>query len=208
MTVELHRNDLPAGFAGAPVVAIDSETLGLHPQRDRLCVLQLSTGDGIAHVVHFPPAAGGGADYAAPNLKALLADPGITKLFHFGRFDIAVIRCYLGIACVPVRCTKIASKLARTYTDRHGLKDLCRELLGVDLAKGQQSSDWGAAQLTDEQVRYAAEDVLHLHSLWERLDEMLVREGRRELAEACFGFLPARAELDLAGWAGSDIFEH
>jgi ribonuclease D len=208
VTVELYQGDLPAGFVGAPVIAIDSETLGLNPQRDRLCVVQLSIGDGNAHVIHFPTAADGGADYAAPNLKALLADPATTKLFHFGRFDLAVIRRYLGVACVPARCTKIASKLARTYTDRHGLKDLCRELLGVDLDTGQQSSDWGAAELTAEQVRYAGADVLYLHRLWERLDEMLVREGRREFAEACFAFLPARAELDLAGWASIDIFEH
>lgn len=202
-TIEVHRGDLPAGVDFGEVVAVDTETMGLNPHRDRLCVVQLSAGDGTCHLVHFPTAA-----YDAPRLKALLADPAVTKLFHFARFDLAVIRKYLGVACQPVYCTKIAAKLTRTFTDRHGLKDLCKEVLGVELSKEQQSSDWGAAALTAEQVQYAARDVLHLHALRERLDAALVREGRRELAEACFRFLPARAELDLAGWDEPDIFRH
>jgi ribonuclease D len=203
MSVALHRGDLPAGLAFGDVVAVDSETMGLQPPRDRLCVVQLSGGDGVAHLVQFSP---GG--YEAPNLRRLLADPGRLKLFHYARFDLAVIRCYLGVACRPVYCTKIASKLARTYTDRHGLKDLVRELLGVELDKAEQSSDWGAADLSETQVRYAARDVLHLHALRARLDEMLAREGRSALARACFEFLPSRAELDLAGWPDQDIFAH
>ncbi len=203
MNVALHRGDLPAGLAFGNVVAVDSETMGLHPPRDRLCVVQLSGGDGVAHLVQFSP---GG--YEAPNLRRLLADPGRLKLFHYARFDLAVIRFYLGVACRPVYCTKIASKLARTYTDRHGLKDLARELLGVELDKAEQSSDWGAADLSETQVRYAARDVLHLHALRARLDEMLAREGRSALARACFEFLPSRAELDLAGWPDQDIFAH
>jgi ribonuclease D len=203
MSVALHRGDLPAGIAFGDVVAVDSETMGLQPPRDRLCVVQLSGGDGVAHLVQFPP---GG--YEAPNLRRLLADPERLKLFHYARFDLAVIRRYLGVACRPVYCTKIASKLARTYTDRHGLKDLVRELLGVDLDKAEQSSDWGAADLSETQIRYAARDVLHLHALRARLDEMLARERRSALAQACFEFLPSRAELDLAGWPDQDIFAH
>ena len=203
MSVALHRGDLPAGLAFGGVVAVDSETMGLQPPRDRLCVVQLSGGDGSAHLVQFSP---GG--YEAPNLRRLLADPGRLKLFHYARFDLAVIRRYLGVACRPVYCTKIASRLARTYTDRHGLKELVRELLGVELDKAEQSSDWGAADLSETQVRYAARDVLHLHALRARLDEMLAREGRSALAQACFDFLPSRAELDLAGWPDQDIFAH
>ena len=208
MTFELHEGDLPDGLNFGTTVAVDTETLGLNPHRDRLCVVQLSAGDGTSHLVQFPPGDGGAPNYSAARLKAVLSDSTITKLFHFARFDLAVIAHHLGVACAPVYCTKIASKLTRTYTERHGLKDLCRELLGVDLAKAQQSSDWGAPDLTPAQLRYAAEDVLHLHRLKARLDEMLVREGRRDLAEACFAFLSTRAALDLGGWAGMDIFEH
>ena len=208
MTFELHKGDLPDGLNFGATVAVDTETLGLRPHRDRLCVVQLSAGDGTSHLVHFPPGDGDAPDYRAPRLKAVLSDSTITKLFHFARFDLAIIARYLGVSCAPVYCTKIASKLTRTYTERHGLKDLCRELLGVDLTKAQQSSDWGAPDLTQEQLRYAAEDVLHLHRLKDRLDEMLVREGRRDLAEACFAFLTTRAALDLGGWADMDIFEH
>ena len=208
MTFELHEGDLPDGLSFGTTVAVDTETLGLNPHRDRLCVVQLSAGDGTSHVVQFPPGDRDSPDYSAARLKAVLSDSTITKLFHFARFDLAVIARYLGVSCAPVYCTKIASKVARTYTERHGLKDLCRELLGVDLSKAQQSSDWGAPDLTPEQLRYASEDVLYLHRLKARLDEMLVREGRRELAEACFAFLPTRAALDLGGWAGMDIFEH
>lgn len=203
MSITLHRGDLPAGLAFEGMVAIDSETMGLDPHRDRLCLMQLSAGDGTAHLVQFPQ-----GQYDAPNLKALLADAKTMKLFHFARFDMAVIRRHLGVDCRPVYCTKIASKLVRTYTDRHGLKDLCRELLGIDLSKQQQSSDWGAETLTPEQLEYAAADVLHLHALQARLDDMLRREGRRDLAEACFGFLPTRIRLDLDGWQGEDIFAH
>jgi len=199
----LHSGDLPDGLDLGPVVAIDSETMGLRPHRDRLCVVQLSSGDGSAHLVQFRQ-----GDYAAPNLKRLLASPDVLKLFHFARFDLAVIRHYLGVRCGPVYCTKIASKLVRTFTDKHGLKDLCADLLGVSLSKQQQSSDWGAEGLTDEQLRYAASDVLYLHALKERLDAMLHREGRVDLAQACFTFLPARAELDLAGWEEVDVFAH
>ena len=177
--------------------------MGLLPNRDRLCLVQMSSGDGDAHIVQFAK-----GQYDAPNLKALLADPGVTKLFHFGRFDIAVLRHYLGVTCTPVYCTKIASKLVRTFTDRHGLKDLCKELLDVDLSKQQQSSDWGAETLTKAQIDYAASDVLYLHRLAARLDDMLAREGRTDLAAACFQFLPARAELDLAGWPEIDVFAH
>ncbi|HUZ71915.1 MAG TPA: ribonuclease H-like domain-containing protein [Stellaceae bacterium] len=203
MNIHLHHGDLPAGLVWGDSVAIDTETMGLNPARDRLCLAQLSGGDGVAHLVQF--AAGG---YEAPHLCALLADPSVLKLFHFGRFDIAMLRRYLGVLAAPVYCTKIASKLARTFTDRHGLKDLCRELLGVELSKQQQSSDWGADTLSPEQLRYAAADVEHLHALRRRLDEMLVREGRAELARACFDFLPAQAALDLAGFAEAEIFEH
>lgn len=201
--IHLHKGDLPAGLALGAAVAVDSETMGLDLARDRLCLLQLSAGDGVCHLVQFAQGA-----YEAPNLKALLADPAVTKIFHFARFDLAAIRRYLGIDCAPVYCTKVASKLARTYTDRHGLKDLCRELLGVDLSKQQQSSDWGAPELSPEQLAYAASDVLYLHDLRAKLDTMLVREGRDSLARACFDFLPARAALDIAGWQEADIFAH
>ena len=203
MAIELHEGDLPEGLAWGPVVAVDSETMGLDPRRDRLCVVQLSNGDGHCHLVRFKP-----GQFEAPRLKALLSDRKVTKLFHFARFDLTAIRRYLGVVASPVYCTKIASRLVRTYTDRHGLKDLCRELLGLDISKQQQSSDWGAATLTPEQIEYAAADVLHLHALKERLDMMLAREGRTEFAAACFAFLPVRAELDLAGWAEQDIFAH
>jgi ribonuclease D len=199
----LHRDDLPAGLDFGQSVAIDSETMGLNPLRDRLCLIQLSAGDGVCHLVQFH-----GGDYSAPNLKALLADPGITKLFHFARFDLAAVQHYLGVTCGPVYCTKVASRLARTFTDRHGLKDLCRDLLGVEVSKQMQSSDWGAAELSQEQLRYAASDVLYLHRLREALDAMLEREDRAALARACFEFLPTRAALDLAGWADVDIFAH
>lgn len=201
--IHLHRGDLPPGLGWGDSVAIDTETMGLNPARDRLCLAQLSAGNGDAHLVQFAP-----GRYEASNLTALLTDPKVVKLFHFGRFDIAVMRRYLGVLAMPVYCTKIASKLARTFTDRHGLKDLCRDLLGVELSKQQQSSDWGADTLTPEQLRYAAADVEHLHALRRRLDEMLAREGRDALARACFGFLPFRAELDLAGYVEPDIFAH
>lgn len=201
--IELHKGDLPAGVAFSGSVAVDTETMGLRPDRDRLCVIQLSAGDNTAHLVQFDRGA-----YAAPRLAAVLGDPAIEKIFHFARFDIAVIRKYLGVEVSPVYCTKIASKLARTYTDRHGLKDLTFELLGIELSKQQQSSYWGAANLTDAQLAYAASDVLHLHALKDRLDELLIREGRKHLAEACFRFLPTRAELDLAGFEDTDIFSH
>ena len=203
MKIKLHKNDLPDGLDLGPVVAIDSETLGLNPLRDRLCLVQLSSGDGTGHLVQFAP-----ASYAAPNLKRMLADPKVLKLFHFARFDMAMFRQYLSVMTAPIYCTKIASKLVRTYTDRHGLKDLVKELLGVDMSKEQQSSDWGAADLSDKQLAYAASDVAHLHRLKEALDSMLAREGRTALAKACFDFLPARVELDLAGWADTDIFAH
>lgn len=204
MTTFLHDGDLPDGvFADATAVAVDSETMGLRLRRDPLCVVQLSDGKGDAHVVRLSRPA-----YDAPNLKRLLTDPNVTKLFHFGRFDIAMFYLHLGVVTGPVYCTKIASKLARTYTDRHGLKDVTKELLGIDLSKAQQSSDWGAAALSEEQVTYAASDVLHLHALKARLDAMLAREGREELARACFAFLPQRALLDVAGWEDVDIFAH
>ncbi len=199
----LHRGDLPDDITFGATVAVDSETMGLDPRRDRLCVVQLSAGDGDCHLVQFAQ-----GDYAAPNLKALFTDAGVTKLFHFARFDLAAFRHYLGIVCAPVYCTKIASKLVRTYTDRHGLKDLCRDLLGVELSKQQQSSDWGADVLSPEQLSYAASDVLYLHQLRERLDTLVAREGRAEIAAACFAFLPCRAALDLLGWDDPDIFRH
>ncbi|MGO4739524.1 ribonuclease D [Bosea sp. 2KB_26] len=203
MTIRLHRGDLPDDFLPGPVVAIDTETLGLNPHRDRLCVVQLSRGDGSADVVQIL------RDGPAPaNLIRLLSDPSVLKLFHFARFDVAVLKNAFGVNTGPVYCTKIASKLVRTYTDRHGLKDLVRELLGVDLSKQQQSSDWGADTLSEAQLAYAASDVLHLHALRDKLEAMLAREGRSHLAEACFNFLPFRAELDLAGWAENDIFAH
>lgn len=203
MAIELHKNDLPDGLDLGDMVAIDSETMGLNPHRDRLCLIQLSAGDGNAHLVQFDQGV-----YDAPNLKTLLTDASVLKLFHFARFDVAVIRKYLGVDCRPVYCTKIASRLVRTYTDRHGLRDICRELLSVDISKEQQSSDWGAATLTDQQKAYAASDVLHLHALKSRLDDMLAREGRTDLAQACFDFLPFRAQLDLDGWPEIDIFAH
>jgi ribonuclease D len=204
MTVAVHENDLPPDIDFGGAVAIDTETLGLNPHRDRLCVVQLSAGDGNAHLVQFEK-----GRYDAPNLKALLADPGVLKIFHFGRFDIAVLKHYLGVRASPVYCTKIAAKLVRTFTDRHGLRDLCRELLGVELSKQQQTSDWGQPVLTPEQLSYAASDVLHLHALKAKLDALLAREGRSELAQACFSFLPYRAELDLKGWEGeADVFNH
>jgi ribonuclease D len=203
MTIRLHAGDLPDGYAPGPAVAIDTETLGLVPSRDRLCVVQLSNGDGTADVVQV---AAGQRD--APNLTRLLGDTSTVKLFHYARFDIAVLFNRFGVMTAPLYCTKIASKLVRTYTDRHGLKDLARELLGVDLSKQQQSSDWGAATLTEAQLAYAASDVLHLHALRDRLDAMLAREGRQALAAACFEFLPTRARLDLLGWPETDIFAH
>jgi ribonuclease D len=203
MTVRLHRGDLPDLTRYTGAVAIDTETMGLNPHRDRLCVVQLSPGDGSADVVQIPK---GHTD--APNLKALLANPAITKIFHFARFDVAVLYQTFGVMTGPIYCTKIASRLVRTYTDRHGLKDLVREVLNVDLSKQQQSSDWGSDSLTEPQLAYAASDVLHLHALRERLDAMLVREGRTQLAKACFDFLPTRALLDLQGWEEEDIFAH
>ena len=204
MANHLHEGDLPDGaFAGATSVAIDSETMGLVLGRDPLCVAQLSSGDGEAHVVRLNR-----PSYDAPNLKRLLADPGVLKIFHFGRFDIAMFLLHLNVLTRPVYCTKIASRLVRTYTDRHGLKDLVKDLLGLDISKTQQSSDWGAAQLTPEQVAYAASDVTSLHALKEKLDEMLAREGRAHLAKACFEFLPHRAALDVAGWPDVVIFAH
>jgi ribonuclease D len=203
MTIRLHRGDLPDLARYTDSVAIDTETMGLHPHRDRLCVVQLSSGDGSADVVQIPK------DYGdAPNLKALLGNPKITKIFHFARFDLAALYNAFGVMPQPVYCTKIASRLSRTYTDRHGLKDLVREVLNIDLSKQQQSSDWGSQNLSDAQLAYAASDVLHLHALRERLDAMLAREGRIELAQACFGFLPTRARLDLQGWGTEDIFAH
>jgi ribonuclease D len=203
MSVRLHRGDLPTGVELGPIAAIDTETLGLDVRRDRLCVVQLSRGDGTAEVVQIAP-----GQQRAPNLEKLFADPGVLKLFHFARFDIAVLANAFGIMPAPVYCTKIASKLARTYSDRHGLKDLTRELLGVDLSKAQQSSDWGAPDLSEAQLAYAASDVLYLHALREKLDAMLEREGRAELARAAFGYLADRARLDLAGFAEMDIFAH
>jgi ribonuclease D len=203
VSIHLHHGDLPHGLAFGASVAIDTETMGLDPHRDRLCLAQLSAGDGVCHLVQF----GKGA-YDAPRLKALLVDPAVLKIFHFGRFDIAMLQQHLGVLARPVYCTKIASRLARTFTDRHGLKDLARELLGIELSKQQQSSDWGASELSDEQLRYAAADVLHLHALKAKLDQMLAREGRTALAEACFDFLPSRALLDLGGWGTEDIFVH
>jgi ribonuclease D len=204
MTVHFHEEDLPAGVLAPGPVAVDTETMGLLTPRDRLCVVQISDGGGDEHLVRFAP----GSDYAAPNLRAVLADPARLKLYHFARFDLAAIRHYLGVVAAPVYCTKIASRLIRTYTDRHGLKELVREILSQDLSKQQQSSDWGAPELSDAQKEYAASDVRYLHQLREKLNERLVREGRDGLAQACFDFLPARAELDLAGWPEIDIFAH
>jgi len=207
-TIHLHRHDLPDGLVLGPVVAVDTETMGLNPHRDRLCLVQLSGGDGHAHLVHLVPVALGGQGFDCPNLKHLLADPDVVKLMHFARFDVAVLQHSLGITVNSIRCTKIAAKLIRTFTDRHGLKDLCKELLGVDLSKQQQTSDWGALELTSEQCAYAASDVLYLHALWARLEAALVREGRLDLAEACFAFIPTRCRLDLLGYEDPDIFHH
>ncbi|MEG9862571.1 MAG: ribonuclease H-like domain-containing protein [Parvularculales bacterium] len=203
MTVTLHHGDIPAELDFGNAVAVDTETLGLKPHRDELCVVQLSAGDGTAHIVQINR-----SRYNAPYLKSLLNDPAVTKIFHYARFDLAMLMHYLEVMAVPVYCTKIASRLARTYTDRHSLKDLCRELLNVDLSKQQQSSDWGAEALDQAQINYAASDVLHLHNLRDALEIMLVREGRQELTHACFDFLPTRARLDLAGWEDEDIFSH
>ena len=203
MSHYLHHGDIPEGLGFGSAVAIDTEAMGLNPHRDRLCLVQLSAGDGNAHLVQFAP-----DRYEAPHLKRLLADTAVLKLFHFARFDLAMLCHYLGTMARPVYCTKIASRLARTFTDKHGLRDLCKDVLGVDLSKQQQSSDWGAASLTEEQLRYAASDVLHLHALRGRLDTMLERENRTELARRCFEFLPVRALLDLEGWAEQDIFAH
>lgn len=200
--ITLHKGDLPDGLSFGDVVAVDTEAMGLNAVRDHLTVVQLSSGDGTAHVVQL------GRDYDCPNLKALLEDRSVLKLFHFARFDVVMMKKWLGVDCGPVWCTKIASKLARTYTDRHGLKDVAREIAGVDMSKAQQSSDWGAETLSDAQLQYAASDVLHLHTIKAGLEEMLVREGRLELAEACFDFLPVRGELDLLGWGEMDIFAH
>lgn len=201
--ISLHQGDLPSGLSWGSSIAIDTETLGLSLTRDKLCVVQISSGDGTAHVVQMNR-----ETYDAPNLKALLANPDIEKIFHFARFDVAMIKKWLGVDCTPVFCTKIGSKLARTYTDRHGLKDVSRELVGVDMSKAQQSSDWGAVTLTDAQLAYAASDVLYLHAIRDKLADMLTREGRMDLAKACFDFLPTRARLDLEGWAETDIFAH
>lgn len=203
MTIHLHEGDLPNGLDLGPEVAIDSETMGLRFRRDPLCVVQLSAGDGDAHVVRLNRPA-----YDCPNLKRLLADPAVLKIFHYGRFDIGMFQLHLGVETRPVYCTKIASKLARTYTDRHGLKDVVRECCGVELSKAQQSSDWGAAELSAAQLEYAASDVLYLHGVKARLDEMLAREGRLELSRKLFDFLPTRSALDLAGWDEIDIFAH
>lgn len=202
MTFTLHQGDLPDNLDLGKSVAVDSETMGLDPRRDRLCLVQLSSGDGTAHLVRL------NRSFEAPNLVRLLADPSVLKLFHYGRFDIAMFQRYLGVTTQPVYCTKIASKLTRTYTDRHGLRDLCRELLGVEISKQQQSSDWGADRLTEEQLAYAASDVLHLHKLKDVLDPLLQREGRQDIAQACFEFLPVRAKLDLLGWEETEIFSH
>ncbi len=203
MSITLHQNDLPDGLELGPSVAVDCETMGLNLKRDRLCLIQLSAGNGDAHLVQFSDGA-----FDAPNLKRLLGNDKVLKLFHFGRFDIAAVARYLGVTCRPVYCTKIASKLVRTFTDRHGLRDLCGDLIGVSISKQQQSSDWGARTLSEEQLAYAASDVLHLHALKAKLDAMLAREGRSDLAQACFDFLPDRALLDNAGWEELDIFAH
>lgn len=206
--VHLHLHDLPAGLDLGPVVAVDTEAMGLDARRDRLCLVQLSSGDGAAHLVQLIPESLGGHGYKAPNLAALMSNPEVVKLFHFARFDVGLLHHALGVDIRPVRCTKIASKLVRTYTDRHGLKDLLRELLGVEISKQQQTSDWGALELTPEQCAYAASDVLHLHALWAKLEALLKREGRLELAQACYDFLPTRGKLDLLGYEEPDLFHH
>ncbi|WP_421783104.1 ribonuclease D [Kiloniella litopenaei] len=201
--IHLHQTDLPDDIDFGTSVAVDSETMGLNLSRDRLCLIQLSAGDGVCHLVQFKD-----GNFDAPNLRALFTNQDVTKIFHFARFDLAAIERYLGVTCNPVYCTKIASKLIRTYTDRHGLKELCKELLSVDISKQQQSSDWGSPDLSEDQLRYAASDVLYLHRLVKILDERLAREGRSEMAKACFDFLPWRAKLDIAGWDETDIFAH
>lgn len=203
MTITLHVNDIPADLDLGTEIAVDTEAMGLQNKRDRLCVVQLSSGDGTAHLVQLKPGA-----YDAPNLKKLLGNPDTLKIFHYARFDVAIIQHYLGVMCTPLYCTKIASTLSRTYTDRHSLRELCRELAGIDLNKQQQSSDWGADTLSADQQAYAASDVLYLHEIRKKLNEMLAREGRTELAQRCFDFIPARTELDLAGWIDLDIFAH
>jgi ribonuclease D len=203
MTIKLYKGDLPAGLDFGSSVAVDTETLGLVPRRDKLCLVQLSAGDSNAHLLQFDR-----QTYDCPNLKALMVNPAVTKIFHFARFDVATMKHYLGVDTAPIYCTKIASKLTRTYTDKHGLKDLIKELLGIELNKQQQSSDWGAHILTDAQKQYAAQDVIYLHELKARLDQMLEREGRSEIARACFNFLSVRAALDLGGWTEEDVFAH
>ncbi|MCB9990334.1 MAG: ribonuclease D [Rhodospirillales bacterium] len=203
MTITLHHGDIPTELSFGDAVAVDTEAMGLNNHRDRLCLVQLSAGDGNAHLVQFEQ-----GKYDAPNLKNLFLDQDVTKIFHYARFDISIIKKYMKIECTPLYCTKIASTLCRTYTDRHSLKELCRELLGIELSKQQQSSDWGADTLSEDQQLYAANDVLHLHALREGLDKMLAREGRAHLAQSCFEFLPVRTELDLAGWLETDIFAH
>ncbi|MDD2876106.1 MAG: ribonuclease D [Acidiphilium sp.] len=207
-TIHIHSHDLPEGVDFGPMVAVDTETMGLDPRRDRLCLVQLSAGDGTAHLVQIIPASLGGHGADCPNLKQLLKNPDVTKLFHFARFDVAALYNGLGVMTAPVICTKIASKLVRTYTDRHGLKDLCRDLIGVDISKQQQTSDWGAPDLSAEQCAYAASDVLHLHAIWAKLDALLARENRRDIAEACYKFLPMRGRLDLLGYEDPDLFSH
>lgn len=206
--ITLHYDDLPNGLSFGDSVAVDTETMGLNPHRDRLCVVQLSAGDGTAHLVHLRPASLGGKGYDCPNLKRILADSHITKIMHFARFDVAILQHCLNITVQPVVCTKIAARLVRTFTDRHGLASLCRDLLGVELNKQQQTSDWGASVLTPEQRLYAASDVLYLHALWKKMEALLERENRRDIAQACFNFLPTRARLDLLGYEEPDIFSH
>lgn len=203
MAIHLHKGDLPSDITFSERLAVDSETMGLNPHRDPLCLVQLSGGDGDAHIVQLDR-----ATYDAPNLKALLADTAITKIFHFARFDIAIIKKYLGVECTPIFCTRTASRLVRTYTEKHGLRNCCIELLGIDLNKQQQSSDWGSPDLSEAQLQYAASDVLHLHALMDEFEKRLKREGRTEIAQKCFEFLPARAELDLMGWPEEDLFAH
>ena len=207
-TIHLHKHDLPDGLDLGPVVAVDTEAMGLNPHRDRLCLVQLSAGDGKAHLVQIIPESLGGRGANAPNLARLMADTSVTKLMHFARFDVALLQHSLGITVAPTKCTKIAAKLVRTFTDRHGLRDLCRELLGVEISKQQQTSDWGSPELSSDQLAYAASDVLHLHALWARLEALLIREGRLELAQACFDFLPTRCRLDVLGYEDPDIFTH
>ena len=207
-TIHLHKGDLPDGVAFGPMVAVDTEAMGLNWHRDRLCLVQLCSGDGVVHLVQIIPATLGGSGPDCPNLKRLLSDPATIKLMHFARFDVGLLQYALAIPVGPIRCTKIAAKLVRTFTERHGLRDLCRELLGVDISKQQQTSDWGAVELTSEQLAYAASDVLHLHALWAKLEALLRRERRLEVAEACFAFLPTRTTLDAMGYDDPDVFSH